>query len=147
MPRSWTKTHGGKRCERILAIAVKRGRLQPARTFNCTDCGAPAVCYDHRDYNKPLDVQPVCHKCNVNRGAAIPWDGTPWKKFMPSKLYGPNRPRKPRNTGGTIYPDRGMFRGEVWVNGRRYRSKRSKTRDGVAALLQQIIATALAEAA
>ena len=40
----------------------------------CVDCGAPARDYDHRDYNKPLDVEPVCRRCNILRGPAIPAD-------------------------------------------------------------------------
>jgi len=53
-----------------VARAIKRGDLQPAYEFDCIDCGNPAEVYDHRDYSKPLDVQPVCHRCNVIRGAA-----------------------------------------------------------------------------
>lgn len=34
----------------------------------CVDCSAPAAEYDHRDYLKPLDVQPVCRACNQVRG-------------------------------------------------------------------------------
>lgn len=34
----------------------------------CVDCAAPAVEYDHRDYRKPLDVDPVCRACNAARG-------------------------------------------------------------------------------
>ena len=30
-----------------------------------------ATQYDHRDYNKPLEVTPVCPSCNGKRGAAI----------------------------------------------------------------------------
>jgi hypothetical protein len=52
--------------------AVKRGELQPATVFACVDCGKPAQCYDHRDYSKPLDVEPVCTSCNLKRGPAKP---------------------------------------------------------------------------
>lgn len=37
----------------------------------CTDCGVPASQYDHRDYSRPLDVEPVCRSCNLRRGTAI----------------------------------------------------------------------------
>jgi len=40
--------------------------------MKCEDCGRDAECYDHRDYNKPLDVEPVCRQCNSIRGAGIP---------------------------------------------------------------------------
>ncbi len=53
-----------------VASAVKAGKLPPVRTLTCVDCGAPAVGYDHRDYSKPLDVQPVCKRCNWKRGPA-----------------------------------------------------------------------------
>lgn len=36
----------------------------------CTDCPKPATDYDHRDYDKPLSVEPVCHGCNIKRGPA-----------------------------------------------------------------------------
>lgn len=37
----------------------------------CVDCGAEAMVYDHREYAKPLDVEPVCISCNKLRGPAI----------------------------------------------------------------------------
>ena len=52
--------------------AIKKGILAPVKTLLCVDCGRPGECYDHRDYNKPLDVVAVCRKCNYRRGAAIP---------------------------------------------------------------------------
>jgi len=36
----------------------------------CTDCGAQARDYDHRDYARPLDIEPVCRRCNQKRGPA-----------------------------------------------------------------------------
>ena len=36
----------------------------------CTDCGKRATVYDHRDYGRPLDVEPVCQSCNLKRGPA-----------------------------------------------------------------------------
>ena len=52
--------------------AVKKGILPSVKTLFCVDCGRPGECYDHRDYGKPLDVVPVCRKCNYRRGSAIP---------------------------------------------------------------------------
>lgn len=46
------------------------GELPPASSLACVDCGAQAAGYDHRDYNAPLAVEPVCRKCNSRRGAA-----------------------------------------------------------------------------
>lgn len=56
----------------IIGRAVALGELRRADEFACVDCGAPAHDYDHRDYNKPLDVVPVCRRCNLLRGPAIP---------------------------------------------------------------------------
>ena len=55
-----------------VAAAV-RDRVLPNLRIDitpCTDCGTRADRYDHRDYNKPLDVQPVCRACNRKRGPA-----------------------------------------------------------------------------
>ena len=38
--------------------AVQQKRIQPARLLACVDCGGGAQHYDHRDYSRPLDVQP-----------------------------------------------------------------------------------------
>lgn len=54
-----------------VSAAVRRGELQPARERACVDCGKPARDYEHRDYSKPLDVQPTCRSCNIRRGPAI----------------------------------------------------------------------------
>ena len=54
-----------------VSKAVRLGVLPPVKSLVCVDCSKPAQCYDHRDYNKPLDVVPVCRKCNIRRGSAI----------------------------------------------------------------------------
>ena len=38
----------------------------------CMDCDKRATCWDHRDYLKPDDIDPVCHSCNWKRGPAKP---------------------------------------------------------------------------
>lgn len=53
--------------------AIKDGYLARVSELLCVDCGAPAKVYDHRDYNRPLDVEPVCNGCNIKRGPAIPF--------------------------------------------------------------------------
>jgi hypothetical protein len=55
--------------------AIRRGELPHPSLSECVDCGEPAVFFDHRDYNRPLDVVPVCHSCNLKRGPAIPVHG------------------------------------------------------------------------
>lgn len=52
--------------------AIREGRLTRASEHQCVDCGKQACDYDHRDYNQPLAVQPVCRSCNLKRGPAIP---------------------------------------------------------------------------
>ena len=59
------------KCSQIVLKAIRRGELKRADEFECVDCGKPAYCYDHRDYSKPLDVDPVCNGCNIRRGPAI----------------------------------------------------------------------------
>lgn len=48
--------------------ALRDGRLPPVRELKCVDCGRQAECYDHRDYLKPLDVEPLCKRCDLQRG-------------------------------------------------------------------------------
>lgn len=55
-------------------IAVKAGHLPRANTLQCVDCGRRGYGYDHRDYNHPLRVDPVCKSCNVMRGHAAPFN-------------------------------------------------------------------------
>jgi hypothetical protein len=57
-----------------VRTAIRAGRLPSPRALACTDCGSPADRYDHRDYGKPLQVEPVCISCNNKRGPAI-WRG------------------------------------------------------------------------
>lgn len=60
----------GYRAAQVVARAIRAGRLQPPNLSSCVDCGEPAVFYDHRDYSKPLAVEPVCRRCNNLRGPA-----------------------------------------------------------------------------
>ena len=39
-------------------------------SIKCVDCGNEATCWEHRDYSRPLDVDPICQSCNVRRGPA-----------------------------------------------------------------------------
>ena len=52
--------------------AVRYGQLPKLSEVEiaCVDCGVRATQYEHRDYMKPLDVEPVCRKCNKKRGPA-----------------------------------------------------------------------------
>jgi len=55
---------GACRAQRSVNWRVKTGKLKRL-SEEIVECV-------HRDYNKPLDVVPVCRKCNHARGAAIP---------------------------------------------------------------------------
>lgn len=66
----YLKSH---KAHQYTSRAIRDGYLPKPSTLICLDCGAPAQVYDHRDYNKPLDVEPVCHACNVKRGPAKPF--------------------------------------------------------------------------
>lgn len=63
---------GYAKAHQAVYRAVKRGALPRLDgTVDCVDCGAAAKHYDHRDYSKPLEVEPVCARCNRLRGSAI----------------------------------------------------------------------------
>lgn len=69
----WMNTgRGSSEAHGIVGRAVAAGDLPAARGQQCADCGDVAVEYDHRDYNKPLDVAAVCRRCNLMRGKAKP---------------------------------------------------------------------------
>lgn len=68
----WCCRGNGNKSRSAVSQAVKKGLIPKASVFDCVDCGKSAMQYDHRDYNKPLVVQPVCRSCNLQRGAAIP---------------------------------------------------------------------------
>jgi hypothetical protein len=72
-----------KKAIAAVAKAVRKGDLKPAKNYKCIDCESDAFCYDHRDYDKPLDVVPVCRKCNFKRGSVK-------SKFFNSKHSNPN---------------------------------------------------------
>jgi len=66
------KENGGHKAHAKVKKAIKDGFLSPVKHLKCLDCGSQAEIYDHKDYNKPLEVEPVCRSCNRKRGSAIP---------------------------------------------------------------------------
>ena len=50
--------------------AIFYKRILPPTAFQCVDCGRKARDYEHRDYDEPLKVEPVCRACNIARGPA-----------------------------------------------------------------------------
>lgn len=63
-----TKTQG--RAKYAVYVAVQNSVLPELARLLCVDCGKPAEAYDHRNYEKPLEVVPVCSGCNSKRGPA-----------------------------------------------------------------------------
>jgi hypothetical protein len=63
---------GQVRAHQAVFRAVQKGLLARPETLKCVDRDEQAAHYDHRDYNRPLDVEPVCRSCNYKRGPAIP---------------------------------------------------------------------------
>lgn len=55
----------------LVAKAIKRGFIAALAGHRCADCGEDATIYEHRDYERPLDVVPMCASCNVKRGPAV----------------------------------------------------------------------------
>lgn len=53
-----------------VGAAIAKGVLPRAKTQKCVDCGRDASCWDHRDYDAPLEVEAVCSSCNRKRGPA-----------------------------------------------------------------------------
>ena len=61
-----------RRAHNKVSYAIRKGQLAKLDgSVKCVDCDEPAKFYDHRDYSKPLDVQPVCQRCNRRRGPAV----------------------------------------------------------------------------
>lgn len=57
---------------RYVSVALYNGDLPKLDgQVLCADCGAPAAEYDHRDYKKPMEVDPVCKACNQARGPGL----------------------------------------------------------------------------
>lgn len=61
-----------ERAQRKVRKAIKNGQLVSLKNniVPCFYCGYRATIYEHRDYNKPLDVVPACRKCNEQLGSA-----------------------------------------------------------------------------
>jgi hypothetical protein len=68
-----SREHTKENVQALYKVRAARlaGLLPDPSVCACADCGKPARDYEHRDYTKPLDVQPVCRSCNVKRGPAF----------------------------------------------------------------------------
>jgi hypothetical protein len=61
----------GSKASAILNNYIKKHAFSKATEKLCVDCGCRAHVHDHRDYTKPLEVDPVCFSCNSIRGMAL----------------------------------------------------------------------------
>lgn len=84
------RRNGAAQAHAAVAREVRSGRLAPARSCLCVDCGGQAMHYDHRDYGRPLDVDPVCCRCNKLRGPAMPLGGVGLFTVKQAKFVTPN---------------------------------------------------------
>lgn len=57
---------------REVAKAIRHGIIPKAKELKCADCGDAAEQYDHRDYRKPMKVDPLCKNCHYVRGRGLP---------------------------------------------------------------------------
>jgi len=57
-----------RRINAFVGVAVKLGLIPSPKAFQCVDCGQQACCWEHRDYNKPFEVEPTCKSCDKKRG-------------------------------------------------------------------------------
>ena len=48
----------------IVGNAVRDGKLPHVSTQPCATCGDPAEHYHHQDYERPLEVTPLCVPCH-----------------------------------------------------------------------------------
>ena len=69
------KSTGAEQARWKVKQAIKTNKLVSLKSIyiSCSDCLVErATVYDHRDYSKPLNVVPLCHPCNLKRGAGVP---------------------------------------------------------------------------
>lgn len=112
---------------RYVDIAVRNGDLPKLDgSVACTDCREPATEYDHRDYKKPMEVEPVCRACNQARGPGLHRDPSETGTKPPTileRFYGPRvrRPKPQRSSWdrrvGSRNPERDAAILAAWESG------------------------------
>ena len=67
---------GSNYAKLIVLRAIRKGTIIDLKKVfvKCRFCPDRATQHDHRDYNFPLQITPVCKSCNLKLGPAI------WKK-------------------------------------------------------------------
>lgn len=71
--RDKQKITGQERARARVRYAIIKGTIKSLskNIIKCSLCDDRATMYDHRDYNFPLDVTPVCRSCNLKLGKGI----------------------------------------------------------------------------
>lgn len=71
-PNSGNPNYWQQLAQNVVSKAKALGILPSLASgdYECVDCGGVATEYEHRDYAKPLEVEPVCRGCNLRRGGA-----------------------------------------------------------------------------
>lgn len=64
------RKHAADHARGLVRRAILAGILRRPALYLCTYCDNVAVIYDHRNYNVPLEVDPVCRPCNHKLGQA-----------------------------------------------------------------------------
>lgn len=70
---SKAKAREASRAHAAVSAMVIAGLVKklPCDGINCVDCGKQATHWEHRDYRKPQEIEPICKSCNTKRGHAM----------------------------------------------------------------------------
>ena len=86
---NWDAMRLQRKAHGIVARAKQFGILPiPDGSIDCTDCDAKAIEYDHRNYFKPLDVEPVCRSCNLMQGPGYPFSVEKPRRITSQAAFG-----------------------------------------------------------
>jgi hypothetical protein len=79
--RRWRSEVPGRRdAHALVRLAVVDGKLPEPTACDCFVCGGQAKQYHHIDYDKPLEVFPMCVSCHQG------WHGANKKPGSPSTV-------------------------------------------------------------
>lgn len=66
-----------------VRTAIEKGHLPVLDgSIPCQLCDSPANVYDHRDYQYPLFVRPLCYRCNSTAPKAQGWLPAPTTRCL-----------------------------------------------------------------
>lgn len=52
----------------VMHSLIRREIVFRVDLYDCVDCGSQAEIWEHRDYSRPLEIEPACESCNAKRG-------------------------------------------------------------------------------